>query len=146
MFDRILVVCVGNICRSPFGEAVLKKLLPQKRVSSAGLATQISQLSGMPANKEAVRMAKDLGYCLQGHKAKQLTSDLCKDFDLILVMEKGHKAELEKIAPEATSKTMLFSHWYNKEDIPDPYRQSTEAFEHSLGLVLKSAEAWVKKL
>lgn len=146
MFNRITVVCVGNICRSPFGEAVLKDILPKKTILSAGIATNKSGLSGKPANPSASSLASDLGFSLEAHKAQQLTGELCKDSDLILVMEKGHARVVSEISPESTGKTMLFSHWYNKEDIPDPYQKSEEAFKHAFRLILDSAKEWSKKL
>lgn len=146
MFNKILVVCVGNICRSPSGEYLLKSLLPNKQIASAG----VGALVGKPADKLACEVAEEHGINLAGHQAQQLTSALCREFDLILVMEKGHIGAVTNIAPEARGKTMLFSQWLSggaaKQDIPDPYRQSKEAFEHAYQLIEKSAIAWASKL
>ncbi|EGA69186.1 cytoplasmic phosphatase [Vibrio sinaloensis DSM 21326] len=146
MFNKILVVCVGNICRSPTGERVLQKLLPSKQVNSAGIAAEKSGLVGKPADSMAIELASENGVCLEGHEAQQLTSALCAQYDLILVMEKGHMEALTSMAPQARGKTMLFGQWLGQQDIPDPYRQSREAFEHAYQLIEKSAEAWAKKL
>lgn len=142
MFNNILVVCVGNICRSPSGEYLLKKLLPNKTVASAG----VGALVGKPADKMATQVAAEHGVSLEGHEARQLTADLCRDYDLILVMEKGHIEAVTNIAPEARGKTMLFGQWLGMKDIPDPYRQSKEAFDHAYQLIEQSAQAWAKKL
>lgn len=146
MFNKILVVCVGNICRSPTGEGILKKLLPNKTVDSAGIAALKSGLVGKPADHTALQVAEDNGVDIGNHEAKQLTSELCAQYDLILVMEKGHKEALTNIAPEARGKTMLFGQWMGQKDIPDPYRQSREAFEHAYKLIDESAELWAEKL
>ena len=142
MFEKILVVCVGNICRSPSGEYLLKSLLPNKEIASAG----VGALVGKPADKQACAVAQEHGISLEGHQAQQLTADLCHDFDLILVMEHGHINAVTEIAPEARGKTMLLGHWVGQLDIPDPYRQSKEAFEYAYQLIEKSAAAWVSKL
>ncbi len=142
MFNRILVVCVGNICRSPSGEYLLKNLLPNKTVASAG----VGALVGKSADKMATQVAAEHGVSLDGHVARQLTADLCRDYDLILVMEKGHIEAVTNIAPEARGKTMLFGQWLGMKDIPDPYRQSKEAFDHAYQLIEQSAQAWAKKL
>ncbi len=142
MFNNILVVCVGNICRSPSGEYLLKSLLPNKNIASAG----VGALIGKPADKQACQVAEENGISLVGHQGRQLTSALCREFDLILVMEQGHINAVTKIAPEARGKTMLFSHWLKKQDIPDPYRQSKEAFDHAYKLIEASANAWAKKI
>ena len=142
MFEKILVVCVGNICRSPSGEYLLKNLLPNKHIASAG----VGALVGKPADKMATVVAAENGISLEGHVAQQLTSELCRDYDLILVMEKGHIEAVSNIAPEARGKTMLFGQWIGQKDIPDPYRQSREAFDHAYGLIEDAAKAWAKKL
>ncbi|MDW2075384.1 low molecular weight phosphotyrosine protein phosphatase [Vibrio sp. 1863] len=146
MFNKILVVCVGNICRSPFGEHALKQRLPSKQVDSAGLGAEKSGLVGKPADPMAVEVSDGLGMDLSGHQSQQLTSSLCAQYDLILVMEKGHIEALTEIAPEARGKTMLFGEWIGKKDIPDPYRQSKEAFDYAYQLIEQSADAWAAKL
>jgi protein-tyrosine phosphatase len=142
MFNKILVVCVGNICRSPSGEYLLKTLLPNKEIASAG----VGALVGKPADKLACEVAMEHNVSLEGHKARQLNSHVCREYDLILVMEQGHIEAVTNIAPEARGKTMLLSHWNGKEDIPDPYRQSKEAFDHAYKLIEQACQAWAKKI
>ncbi|OEF22722.1 hypothetical protein [Vibrio rumoiensis] len=146
MFNKILIVCVGNICRSPTGERLLQQMAPHKQVSSAGIATKRSRLTDKPADDMAYSVAESHGLSLEGHKAQQLTSQLCRDHDLILVMEKGHLEAVHEIAPEARGKIMLFGQWIGQKEIPDPYRQSKEAFEHTFDLIKQSSEAWAKKI
>lgn len=146
MFSNILVVCVGNICRSPTGERLLQSLLPNKKVASAGIAVEKSHLTGKPADNMASTVALEHDISLEGHSAQQLTPELCAKYDLILVMEKGHQEALTKIAPEARGKTMLFGQWIGGKNIPDPHRQSREAFDHAYALIEEAAHAWTKKL
>ncbi|MDU6442687.1 MAG: protein tyrosine phosphatase, partial [Pantoea sp.] len=123
MISSVLVVCVGNICRSPTGERLLKRALPEKRIASAGL----SALKGYPADQTASEVAARHGLSLEGHHAQQLTASMCRDFDLILVMEKRHIEQVNRIDPAARGKTMLLGHWLNQQEIADPYRKSREA-------------------
>jgi len=146
MFDRVLVVCVGNICRSPYGEHVLRKHFPNKKVASAGIGVTKSGLENKPADNTAIEISKVRGIDLAQHCTQQLTSELCSNYDLILVMEKGHIKALNEIAPEARGKTMLFGEWIGKKDIPDPYKQSKEAFEHAYKMIEQAADAWARKL
>ena len=146
MFNKILVVCVGNICRSPTGERVLQKLLPNKEVASAGIAAEKSRLIGKPADETAILIASENGVDVENHQSQQVTPQLCAQYDLILVMEKGHLEALTQISPEARGKTMLFGQWIGQKDIPDPHRQSREAFEYAYQLIDESAQAWAKKL
>ena len=146
MFDNILVVCVGNICRSPIGERYLQQRLPNKNIASAGIASKKSHLEGKPADAMAQQVAEQHGIDLTGHQSQQLTSQLCAQYDLILVMEKGHLSALSEIAPEASGKAMLFGQWIGQKEIPDPYRQSKEAFDYAYQLISQAADAWVAKL
>ncbi|KHT39444.1 protein tyrosine phosphatase [Pectobacterium brasiliense] len=142
MFDSILVVCVGNICRSPTGERLLKQALPTKKIASAGLGA----LVGKPADATATEVASEHDLSLEGHEAQQLTSALCRQYDLILVMEKGHIEGVSRVAPEVRGKTMLFGHWLNQQEIADPYRKSRESFEFVYSQLEQSAQKWAQAL
>jgi protein-tyrosine phosphatase len=142
MFDSILVVCVGNICRSPTGELLLKGLLPNKTIASAG----IGALVGMPADNKAIKVAAEHGLSLAEHKGQQLTGKLCREYELILVMEKKHIECVCRVAPEVRGKVMLFGHWLDGLEITDPYRQSKEAFEYVYTALEGSAIEWARVL
>ena len=142
MFNKILVVCVGNICRSPIGELLLQKHLPHLEVNSAG----INALTGKPADPNSIIVASEENIDLSKHIAQQLTAELIAEHDLILVMEKGHINAVTKLAPAARGKTMLFGQWNNQREIPDPYRQSREAFEFVYALMSESALKWAEKI
>jgi len=142
MFNKILVVCVGNICRSPTGERLLKHYQPALTVESAGLGA----LVGKGADANATSVAQDNQLSLAGHSARQITGQMCREYDLILVMEKRHIAALCEIAPEMRGKVMLFGHWDGEREIPDPYRKSREAFEAVYTLLDRSARQWAQAL
>ncbi|PKH20153.1 protein tyrosine phosphatase [Enterobacterales bacterium CwR94] len=142
MFKSILVVCVGNICRSPTGERLLKQYCPQLDVHSAGLGAMV----GHEAEESASLVAAKRAVSLEGHAARQLTSEMCRKHDLILVMEKKHINEVSNIAPEVRGKTMLFGHWAGQREIPDPYRKSMEAFESVYVLLDDAAQKWANAL
>ncbi|MFP7607444.1 arsenate reductase/protein-tyrosine-phosphatase family protein [Serratia quinivorans] len=142
MFDSILVVCVGNICRSPTGERLLQQLIPGKKITSAGIGAVV----GKPADTAAVEVAKQYQLSLDGHIAKQLTKEMCREYSLILVMEKGHIDAVCRLAPEVRGKTMLFAHWLDQREIPDPYGKSHEAFEFVYRLLADGAKKWAQAL
>lgn len=146
MFDKVLVVCVGNICRSPTGEGLLKKMLPSKVIASAGIATKKSGLVGKPAASFAVEVAQDNGICIEKHRAQQLTESLCEGFDLVLVMERDHVEQVCKIAPMARSKTLLFGQWLGDNLINDPYMKDRIAFETAFETLERAAASWARRL
>lgn len=142
MFESILVICTGNICRSPIGERYLRLALPDKRIDSAGIGALVDH----GPDKTACKIALSHGISLEGHKGKQFTSSLGREYDLILAMEKHHIEQIGRIAPEVRGKTMLFGHWLQQRDIPDPYRKSEDAFTAVYALIEQAGKCWVEKL
>ncbi len=142
MYQNILIVCVGNICRSPTGERLLQKKLPGLKVSSAGLRA----LAGKDADFQAIKTALQHGTVVAGHTARQLTEQMCEKADLILVMEQNHIDQVADILPAARSKTMLFGQWLPQKNIPDPFRQSEEMFETVYQQLETAATHWAAKL
>ncbi|MEY1522815.1 arsenate reductase/protein-tyrosine-phosphatase family protein, partial [Providencia manganoxydans] len=104
MFNNILVVCMGNICRSPTGERLLQAHFPNKKVHSAGIIAKDDR----PAYDSAIRIAQQHDLCLDNHQSRRLTSELCKEADLILVMENDHIDRIHQQFPETRGKVMLF--------------------------------------
>ncbi|CAM3979701.1 MULTISPECIES: low molecular weight protein-tyrosine-phosphatase [Pseudoalteromonas] len=144
MFDSILVVCAGNICRSPTAEYVLKSKLAGKsiKVSSAGLTA----LEGKPADATAKQIAAVHGITMDEHQGRQLTASLVAQNSVILVMEHRHLTDLCSRYPEARGKTFLLGKWLGDKEVPDPYRQSLEAFQHVYALIDSACSAWQKYL
>ncbi len=143
MFSNILVVCVGNVCRSPTGEQLLKRYLPDKEIHSAG----IHALVGKGADLNAINVARaKSNLSLENHTALQLTKELCIKYDLILVMEKKNINPVCHIAPEVRGKIMLFGHWLNEKEITDPYKKSIEVFEFVYDLLDDAAQKWALNL
>lgn len=142
MFDSILVVCTGNICRSPIGERLLRRELPGKVIDSAGVGALVDH----PADDSAIRVAVRNNLSLEGHKGVQFSSKLARRYDLILVMEKRHLQEASNLSPESRGKIMLLGHWLDSKEIPDPYRKSDEAFDSVYQMINHACQKWAEKL
>lgn len=144
MFNSILVVCAGNICRSPTGEYLLKNKLENSHitVSSAGLTALVG--NSAEATASTIALANNID--MSSHQGRQLSSALIAENDLILVMEERHLTDLLRKYPQARGKTFLLGKWIDDTEIPDPYRQSHEAFEHVYQLIDKACTAWHKYL
>jgi len=142
MFKSILVVCVGNICRSPMAEALLKIRAPADvHIHSAG----IGALVGKPADAHALRLMQEHGTDISAHRARQLTPAIAGTADLILVMEVGHQRRIHSISPASRGKVHTLGKWADVE-VPDPYQKSPEYFAYTLGLIEQGVDQWAAKL
>jgi protein-tyrosine phosphatase len=127
VFNSILVVCLGNVCRSPVAEFLFRRELGDRdiRVSSAGLGA----LVGQPIDENAAALLKDSGVDATEHRARQLEPAMLREADLVLAMERRHMNSMVRLAPEASGKVFLFDKWHAGGDVPDPYRRSRSVFE-----------------
>lgn len=142
MFNSILVICTGNVCRSPLGERFLRQLLPGIQVDSAGTHS----LVGRPADERVLQIAAAHGLSLDGHIACTISRPMMKRYDLILAMASEHIRHVTALAPEVRGKTLLFGQWLGGEDVPDPFHQSHQVFEHVYRLVEQASLEWARKL
>lgn len=144
LFRKILVVCVGNICRSPTAELLLRNALAPSTitVASAGLAARV----GESMETTARQVLENHGHSAEGFKARQLTADIVNDSDLILVMEKEHVKQVLNIASHARGKVFLLGKWQSEREIQDPYRQGKAAFIHAHALIEDAVCSWAQRL
>jgi protein-tyrosine phosphatase len=137
----ILVVCIGNICRSPMAQGLLADALPGMQVRSAGLGA----LVGMPADPTAVRLMQDRGIDISEHRALQLTRQMCLDSEIVLVMDTEQRQNVEELYPQSKGRVFRLGE-FSKRDIPDPYRKSEAAFRASFSLIDESVRDWIERI
>ena len=142
MFHSILVVCVGNICRSPFAAEILRVRCPSMNVESAGL----SALVGSNADATAKRIAGARGVDLSGHSGTQVSSRLVDGADIILVMEDEHLAKLYDRFPRARGKAFKLGKFLGEKNIADPYRKSDQYFELVYDEIEEAIASWLPRL
>jgi protein-tyrosine phosphatase len=149
----VLVVCTGNICRSPTGEGVLRALAAKRglsdrvRVASAG--THDYHVGDAP-DPRTVKHASRRGYDLSMQRAQQVMKDHFEEYDYILAMDRGHMRILKALAPrDSRAKLGMFleaSGRWKGEDVPDPYYGGIEGFERVLDMVEEAAERWLDRI
>ena len=140
-FENILVVCVGNICRSPMAEALLKQRFPEKNIDSAG----VGALVGHSADPSAIKIMEEQNIDITTHVAKQIDENLAHKADLIFTMSDSQNKWIEERWPFCRGKTFKLGHWSDK-DIADPYKHEMSAFMTAYKDIVSSIDEWRDKL
>lgn len=142
---RILMVCMGNICRSPTAEAVCRAKIRQRRldieVDSAGT---IGYHQGDKPDSRAMAAGKKRGLSFEAIRARQVVDADFEHFDLILAADKSNLADLQRrCPPEYLYKLRLMLSFGNSEidEVPDPYYGDSQGFELVLDLLEQSMDA-----
>jgi len=145
MFERVLILCTGNICRSPMAAGLLKHAAYNTNkgltVDSAGLAALVDR----PADPIAVRFMAERGIDISNHRARQATEDLLRGYPLILVMERGQQEFVEGTWPALHGRVYRWGEWQDF-DVPDPYGRDEPAFREALQMIDRGLETWKQKL
>ena len=115
------------------------------RVASAG----VHALVGHPADPTAVAVCAERGIDLTAHRGRQLTPELARGFELILVMETVHQRAVEQLDPTARGKVHRIGR-FGSFEVPDPFRREREAFEEAFVLIEKGLTSfrdafWTKR-
>jgi protein-tyrosine phosphatase len=153
MTVRVLMVCLGNICRSPTAEGVLRTLAArefpglQLEVDSAGTA---SFHVGEPPDRRTVAAARRRGYELAALRARRLRTADFTDFDHVLAMDHANLAEIRQLAPVSTrchlGLFLEFAPDCSSDVVPDPYHGGIEDFERVLDLCEAGARGLLRAL
>lgn len=150
MYERILTICTGNICRSPLAEAMLRLQLRADgndrtvQVRSAG----VRALVGRPVDETVLFVARDhpdLLRELEHHRAQQLNATLLWWADLILIMELDHARRVERMDASARTKIHLLGQWIGTP-IADPYLRHEQDYRTAHGLIERSVLSWRDKI
>lgn len=150
---RLLFVCLGNICRSPSAEAVMKKLVKQAgleeriEIDSAGL---IDYHAGEQADSRMRAHAARRGYVLDSISRPVRPADFY-DFDLLIGMDNRNVEELKRMAPDLETARKVrqmteFSRHKRYDYVPDPYYSGAEGFELVLDLLEDASEGLLEAL
>lgn len=149
---RVLFVCLGNICRSPTAEGVLRHKLRE-----AGLADQVEVASagtgdwhvGKAPDKRSQAAAKLRGYDLSAQRAQQVTRADFATYDLILAMDNSNLRHLKTMQPaKGKAELDLFLRRYQSDvdEVPDPYYDGDQGFEQVLDLIERASDLLVIEL
>jgi protein-tyrosine phosphatase len=99
----------------------------------------------VPADDIAVRLLGERGLDIAAHRAVQITRRMCLDADMVLVMSREQRRQLESMYPEVCGRVFRVAEHADR-DIPDPYRQPEPAFRHALELIDVGVASWVQRI
>jgi protein-tyrosine phosphatase len=136
-FQNILVVCIGNICRSPMAEALLKQSYPDRNVFSAGLEA----LVGHTADPMAIECMNEVGVDINTHVARLLDRDMLIEADIVFAMSNEQVRAIEERWSFSKGKVFKLCHW-SRNSIPDPYRKGKPEFLLAKSLIEKGVSDW----
>lgn len=150
---KVLFVCLGNICRSPTAEGVLRALAAREnpdldlQIDSAGTA---DYHVGEPPDRRTVAAARRRGYDLSALRARQVRPEDFHHFDYVLAMDHANLAELESRRVSGATATldlfMSFAPGSGYDEVPDPYYGGVEDFERVLDLCEKASRGLLARL
>ena len=152
---KLLFICLGNICRSPAAEGIMRQMVEERALSndiivdSAGIGSwHVGEMPDPRMRKHAARR----GYDLSPLRARQFRSDDFQKFDYIIVMdEENYHDVMERGGVYADARKVLrmkdyFIRYKGQQSVPDPYYGGAEGFERALKLIEDGCEGLLKDL
>tara|TARA_Y100000589_G_C27170911_1_gene636666 strand:+ start:357 stop:812 length:456 start_codon:yes stop_codon:yes gene_type:complete len=149
---KILMVCLGNICRSPLAHGILSHKAKEKKINlivdSAGTG---NWHTGNKPDSRSINIAKKFGIDISNQKARQITKDDLFEYDLIYVMDTQNKRDVYKLCTNESQKlkVKLILNEVNVDSnnsVPDPYYDEIDGFEEVYKLLNEACQKIIDKI
>lgn len=143
---KILMVCLGNICRSPLAEGIVRQLAVENglnwEIASAGTG---SWHVGEPADKRSIAVAKNYGYDISKQRAKHFNTGMLDEYDHILVMDKNNLKDVLKLAVNAEQRKKVRLFLTDELEVTDPYYDN-QLFDPVFLIIEERAKKLIEEL
>lgn len=141
---RILMVCLGNICRSPLAEGIMRsKLTKDYYIDSAGTG---GWHAGEAPDKRSIQTARNHGIDISKQRARKFSITDFDTFDIIFVMDQSNYKDVINLAPNEAAKSKVQLLLDNSKEVPDPYYGTLEDFEQVYQLLNQACETIARKI
>ncbi|MDX8409736.1 MAG: low molecular weight protein-tyrosine-phosphatase [Mariprofundales bacterium] len=141
----ILMVCSGNICRSPFAEIYLRHRLQQAGAFAEVFSRGILEMRNHSAPDNGIAVAAEMGLDLSTHHSTKLEPADLDRAALVMIMEQQHRQYLAQMRPAVIGKIFFLSQPTGGAEVPDPMGKDSEAFRTSYQIIATNIEGWLKR-
>ncbi len=149
MIKNVLLVCTGNICRSPLAEALLERALRDRAIAEVTVTSAgTGAWDGAPASEGAYLVGLERGLDLSGHRARLLTRELVEQADLILTMARHHRARVDELGGEG--RVFVLGEYAGREgneaEVSDPFGGDLDVYRDTCAELEALVAAVVERL
>jgi protein-tyrosine-phosphatase len=135
MIQNVLLVCTGNICRSPLAASLLERALKERGIEVTVTSAGTGAWDGAPASEGAYLVGLERGLDLSGHRARLLTRELVEDADLVLTMARHHRARVDELGGEG--RVFVLGEYAGRSgdevEVSDPFGGDLEVYRTTCG-------------
>lgn len=143
---QLLMICAGNICRSPMAEYLARDYAQKRGREIEVRSASLLGLKGSTAHRYSMWAMREIGIDISAHRAQPLSEELVRNADYILVMELAQAAELRTMFPEAGDKILTLGTFGGLMDIPDPLGSLWWTFRKRRDEIRRCVEGFIDHL
>ncbi len=141
----ILMICAGNMCRSPFAEFYLRKKLEEAAVEGECFSRGLMMMQGKKVPDLGLQIGLEFGVDMKEHTSQMLLAPDMDRAGLVMVMEQGQRLHLMQKRAEHVGKVMLLSQPCGGKNIDDPMQRSEDTYRRVYGEIVACVDAWMKR-
>ena len=148
---RVLFVCLGNICRSPLAEGLFKHLAAERGLAARFIVDSCGTgdwHAGEPPDPRMARVAKKRGVSLNGQRARQISGEDLRNFDVVVAMDRSNLRDVKGLGVKPRGELFLLRDYDPRSDdpdVPDPYYGGADGFDEVFDIVKRCCECLLER-